>query len=168
MNVRSTVLLAAAALMLPLGAVLLSPDGVTARPVAGDRSPVLAQRRGQDLTPEQWQAKMAEREAKIKAELGLSDAQAAQIKAIRESYKPQMDALRTQARALKDSGADRQARQPIREQMKALHDQVKAEIETVLTPEQQAKFAELREQRGHGKGGHGQGRRGGRGQGGVS
>lgn len=157
MKVRTPVLLAAAALIIPMAASLLTPDFAQARsPRHGNRAELIAQGGGRILTPEQREAKMAEREAKMKAELGLSDQQAAQIQAIRESYKPQFEALRAQGKALKDSGADRTAMEPIREQMKTLRGQVKAEIGQVLTPEQRAKAEAMKPERGDRRGGRGE------------
>lgn len=156
MKIRTTVLLAAATLIIPMGASLLSPNLVEAR---GNRAQTVAMGGGADLTPEQRQAKRAERAAKMQEALGLSDAQAADIQAIKESYKPQFEALGERAKALKESGADREAMQPIREEMRALRDEVKAEVATVLTAEQQAKLEELKAERGDRRGG----RRGGRG-----
>ncbi len=157
MKIRTTVLLAAATLIIPMGASLLTPNLVEAR---GNRAQTVAMRGGKDLTPEQREAKRAERAAKMKEALGLSDAQAADIQDIKESYRPQFEALKERAKALKESGADREAMQPIREEKRALKDQVKAEIATVLTAEQQAKLEELKAERGERRGG---GRRGGRG-----
>jgi Spy/CpxP family protein refolding chaperone len=170
MKVRTTVLLAAATLLIPMGASLFSPDMASARGMRGNRgtgngTEVIAMRGDKDLTPEQREAKMAEREAKMKAELGLSDAQAAQIKAIRESHKSEFEALHAKGKALKDSGADREAMKPIHDEMKALHEKVKGEIAQVLTAEQQAKLETLKKDHGGRGGPEGdrQGRRGNRG-----
>jgi len=159
MKIRTTVLLAAATLIIPMGASLLGPNMVEAR---GSNRQVLAQRGGQNLTPEQREAKMAERLAKMQEALSLSDGQVAEIKAIKDSYQPQFQALRDRKNALKESGADREAMQPLRQEMRALRDQVKAEVATVLTPEQQTQLEELKAERGERRGGRG-GRRGNRG-----
>jgi capsule polysaccharide export protein KpsE/RkpR len=109
-----------------------------------------------NLTPEQRQAKQAEREAKMKAELGLSDAQAAQMKAVRTKYEPQHKALRAEAEALKAGGATReQIKAALGEKRKALHDQMKAEIKGILTPEQLAKMEAMKGDRGGQGGGRG-------------
>ncbi|GAC1417539.1 MAG: hypothetical protein NVSMB53_16540 [Gemmatimonadaceae bacterium] len=85
-------------------------------------------------------------------DLNLTDAQKAQIKAIRAKYQPQNEALRAQAKPFID--AARAARQKgdtasFRSNMKKAHQlmhgasfrvQEKAEIRAVLTPDQQAKF----------------------------
>jgi Spy/CpxP family protein refolding chaperone len=85
-------------------------------------------------------------------DLNLTDAQKAQIKAIRQKYQPQNDALRTQAKPFMD--AARAARQKgdsaaFRTNMEKAHQvmqnasyrtQEQAEIRAILTPEQQAKF----------------------------
>ena len=86
-------------------------------------------------------------------DLNLTDAQKAQIKVIREKYKPQNEALRTQAKPFMD--AARAARQKgdtagFRSNMEkarqvmqggqSIRTQEMAEIRNILTPAQQAKF----------------------------
>src|ERR1700736_2446506 len=85
-------------------------------------------------------------------DLNLTDAQKAQIKAIRQKYQPQNDALRAQAKPFMD--AARAARQKgdsaaVRSNMEKAHQvmqaasfktQERAEIRAILTPDQQAKF----------------------------
>ena len=85
-------------------------------------------------------------------DLNLTDAQKAQIKAIRQKYQPQSEALRAQAKPYTD--AARAARQKgdtvaFRSNMEKAHQvmqnasfrtQEQAEIRAILTPEQQAKF----------------------------
>jgi Spy/CpxP family protein refolding chaperone len=86
-------------------------------------------------------------------DLNLTDAQKAQIKAIRQKYQPQNAALRTQAKPFMD--AARVARQKgdtaaarsdmlkarqVMEGGKSIHTQEQADIRAILTPEQQAKF----------------------------
>ena len=103
--------------------------------------------------------------------LKLTDAQKAQIKAIRQKYQPQNDALRAQAKPFMD--AARAARQKgdsaaFRTNMGKAHQimqgasfrtQERAEIRAILTPEQQAKFDAHEKDRA--KGGHkGWGRKG--------
>ena len=104
--------------------------------------------------------------------LKLTDAQKAQIKAIRQKYQPQNAALRAQAKPFME--AARAARQKgdsaaFRTNMEKAHQimqggasiraQERAEIRAILTPEQQAKF-DARE-KDHDKGGHkGWGRKG--------
>lgn len=84
--------------------------------------------------------------------LNLTDAQKTQIKAIRQKYQPQNEALRTQAKPYME--AAKAARQKgdtaaFRSNMEKAHQvmqnasyrtQEQAEIRAVLTPEQQAKF----------------------------
>jgi periplasmic protein CpxP/Spy len=85
-------------------------------------------------------------------DLNLTDAQKVQIKAIRQKYQPQNDALRVQAKPFMD--AARAARQKgdsaaFRTNMEKAHQvmqaasfktQERAEIRAILTPDQQAKF----------------------------
>jgi Spy/CpxP family protein refolding chaperone len=108
-------------------------------------------------------------------DLNLTDAQKAQIKAIRQKYQPQNEALRAQAKPYME--AARAARQKgdtaaFRSNIEKAHQlmqgasfraQEQAEIRAVLTPEQQAKFDARKkehDERGE-KGGHkGWGRKG--------
>ena len=86
-------------------------------------------------------------------DLNLTDAQKAQIKAIRQKYQPQNKALRTQAKPFMD--AARAARQKgdtaaarsnmekahqVMQGGQSIHAQEQAEIRAILTPEQQTKF----------------------------
>jgi Spy/CpxP family protein refolding chaperone len=104
-------------------------------------------------------------------DLNLTDAQKTQIKAIRQKYQPQNEALRTQAKPYME--AAKAARQKgdtaaFRSNMEKAHQLMKnasyrtqeqAEIRAVLTPEQQAKFDARAKERA--EGGHkGWGRKG--------
>lgn len=75
---------------------------------------------------------MGERIAK---QLGLSTDQQAQIKAINESYRPQLDALRD------DTSLTKEQR---REKFQALQKERVAKVDAVLTPEQRTKAQEMR------------------------
>src|SRR6202521_4794420 len=84
--------------------------------------------------------------------LNLTDAQKAQIKAIRQKYQPQSEALRAQSKPYMDAAkAARQKGDTVafRSNMEKAHQvmqnasfrtQEQAEIRAILTPEQQAKF----------------------------
>jgi len=102
-------------------------------------------------------------------DLNLTDAQKAQIKAIRQKYQPQNEALRAQAKPYMDAAkAARQKGDTVafRSNMEKAHQvmqnasyrtQQQAEIRAILTPEQQAKFdahAKDRAQTGHKGWGH--------------
>ena len=102
-------------------------------------------------------------------DLNLTDAQKAQIKAIRQKYQPQNEALRAQAKPYMDAAkAARQKGDTVafRSNMEKAHQvmqnasyrtQQQAEIRAILTPEQQAKFdarAKDRAQGGHKGWGH--------------
>jgi Spy/CpxP family protein refolding chaperone len=104
-------------------------------------------------------------------DLNLTDAQKTRIKAIRQKYQPQNEALRTQAKPYME--AAKAARQKgdtaaFRSNMEKAHQLMKnasyrtqeqAEIRAVLTPEQQAKFDARAKERA--EGGHkGWGRKG--------
>ena len=69
-------------------------------------------------------------------QLGLSDEQKEAIAAIREAYKPQIEAILDQRDSL--------TRAEIKEQLDALREQIKTEIEGVLTDEQKAQLEELK------------------------
>ena len=101
-------------------------------------------------------------------DLNLTDAQKAQVKAIRQKYQPQKEALRAQSKPFMD--AARAARQKgdsatARSNMEKAHQvmqggqsirtQEMAEIRAILTPDQQAKFDARQKTMGErGKGGH--------------
>jgi Spy/CpxP family protein refolding chaperone len=80
---------------------------------------------------------------RLAQDLGLDAAQQAQVKQILDAQRAKMDADRAQFEA---SGT-----RPSREEMHAKHEQMDAELDqqlsTVLTPEQLAKFKELRRHR---------------------
>lgn len=100
------------------------------------------------------------------ADLNLTDAQKAQVKTIREKYKGQNDAARTQAkpfidaaRAARQKGdtvAFRSNMEKARQVGQSVRTQEMAEIRNVLTPDQRTKFdarqKEMAERRA--KGGH--------------
>ena len=100
-------------------------------------------------------------------DLNLTDAQKAQIKAIRQKYQPQNEALRAQAKPFME--AARAAKQKgdtaaFRSNMEKAHQlmqgasfrtQENAEIRAILTPDQQAKWdARQKNMAARGKGGH--------------
>ncbi len=94
---------------------------------------------------------------RMMAQLNLTDAQKAQIKAIHAKYEPQMkaerDRLRPQmeaARAARAEGdtANRADRRAAMEPMRKIRDQEQAEVRAILTPEQQAKFDTMMQNRG--------------------
>ena len=101
-------------------------------------------------------------------DLNLTDAQKAQIKTIREKYKPQNEALRTQAkpfmeaaRAAKQKGDTVAFRTNIEKAHQVMQggqsfrNQENAEIRAILTPDQQAKWDARQKNRAErGKGGH--------------
>ena len=104
-------------------------------------------------------------------DLNLTDAQKAQIKAIRQKYQPQSEALRAQGKPYMDAAkAARQKGDTVafRSNMEKAHQlmqnasfrtQEQAEIRAILTPDQQAKFDARAKQRA--EGGHkGWGRKG--------
>jgi Spy/CpxP family protein refolding chaperone len=96
-------------------------------------------------------------------ELNLTDAQKAQVKAIRDKYKPQNEALRAQAKPFVDAAhaarqkGDTAAFRTNIEKAHQIRDgasfraQERAEIRAVLTPEQQAKFDAREKSRAEGR-----------------
>ena len=120
-------------------------------------------------------------------ELGLTEAQRTQIRAIHERYQPQMQQLHATVRPHKQTARDamqrgdtaaaraareqaRAAMEQTRAQRQQLHNTMQAEVRAILTPEQQTRFDALRasqrermERRGP-RGGGARGFRGPRGQ----
>lgn len=147
MKIRSLSLLAAV-LIIPAASTVIEFNSAYAQRSSNrlEQSEIMAKR--PKLSPEQREAKRAKREAKFKEALELSDEQAQNIKAIRESYKPQKQRLRQEARALKEKGATREERKPIWTQKKALRMEMYEEIKAELTPQQVQKLEEMKAQRG--------------------
>lgn len=143
MKFRSSTLLAAAILLPAVGLINLSLSS-QAQPNP-NRSTVLAQR--SKLSPEEKAAKRQEKAAKFKEALGLSDTQATQIAAIRESYRPQMQAIREEGRTLREGGASEEQLQAARAKRREIRQQMYNEIKAELTPEQAQKLEELKAQR---------------------
>ena len=69
-------------------------------------------------------------------QLDLSDAQKEAIAAIRAEFKPQIEAILAQRETL--------TRAEIKEQLDALHEEIKARVEDVLTDEQKAQLEEMK------------------------
>ena len=99
------------------------------------------------------------------ADLNLTDAQKAQIKAIRQKYQPQNEAARAQAkpfidaaraaRQKGDTAAFRSNMEKARQVGQSVRTQETAEIRNVLTAEQRTKFdARQKEMADRGNGGH--------------
>ena len=101
------------------------------------------------------------------AGIDLTDTQKTRIKAIHESYRPRMQAVRDSARVAKQDGVTNAADSTFRLRHEALMTAQRAELRAVLTTEQQARFdvnakrMEDRMGRRFGVRGQGKGRRGG-------
>ena len=80
----------------------------------------------------------ANRSEKMKKDLALTDEQSAKLKSLNESYRSKFENLR------KDESLDRTAKQ---EKFKALHQQQKEELKSVLTAEQIQKMSEMKKDR---------------------
>lgn len=146
--------LALGALMIVGVAGVSAAQSTTTPPSRGPRSGQMQARRGPG--------------GEFGRDLNLTDAQKAQVKAIRQKYQPQNQALRAQAKPFMD--AARAARQKgdsatARSNMEKAHQvmqgrqsirtQEMAEIRAILTPDQQAKFDARQKTMGErGKGGH--------------
>jgi len=146
--------LALGALMIVGVAGVSAAQSTTTPPTRGQRSGQMQGRRGGG--------------GEFGRDLNLADAQKAQIKAIRQKYQPQNEALRAQAKPFLE--AARAARQKgdtaaFRSNIEKAHQvmqggqsfraQETAEIRAILTPEQQAKFDARQKARAeHGKGEH--------------
>ena len=102
--------------------------------------------RAQDAPPQQGRQPMTveQRLERMKTSLTLTDDQVAKLKPILEEQKAKLDAL------MADESVPRDQR---REKMRAIMDEYTPKIEAVLTPEQKAKFEELRKQRMQRQGG---------------
>jgi Spy/CpxP family protein refolding chaperone len=79
-------------------------------------------------------------------QLNLSDAQKEQMKQISDRHRESTKALREQMFANKDS-QDQTARQNLRTQYKAAHEQMRAEMLNILTSEQKTQLEQFNEQR---------------------
>jgi Spy/CpxP family protein refolding chaperone len=146
--------LALGALMIVGVAGVSAAQSTTTPPTRGPRSGQMQDRRGGG--------------GEFGRDLNLTDAQKAQIKAIRQKYQPQNEALRAQAKPFMD--AARAARQKgdtvgFRTNIEKAHQvmqggqsfrtQENAEIRAILTPDQQAKWdARQKNMAERGKGGH--------------
>lgn len=95
-------------------------------------------RRGRHLTPEQRREHAAARLQRLADELGLSDAQRAQVREIFDARREARQNLRAQSEGRR--GANREERQAIREAFRQ-------QMQEVLTPEQAERFRALREAR---------------------
>ena len=73
----------------------------------------------------------------LSKELNLTDGQKAKVKPILEEQMTQMKAVREDTTLSQDQK---------REKMKQIHETTHSQINEILTPEQQKKFAELKEQ----------------------
>lgn len=79
-----------------------------------------------------------DRMEKVKAELGLTDKQAAEWEAINEKYKAEHQKIKESNQAKKAA---------VREEMKALREAHDAEVDALLTPEQLQKWNEMKAER---------------------
>ena len=102
-----------------------------------DQKAKIQQRRNESA--EKRQQMQAKRMEKIKKDLALTDDQSSKLKTVNESFKSKFESLR------KDESLDRTAK---KEQFKALHQQHKEEMKSVLTQEQNEKLDAMKKDRG--------------------
>jgi periplasmic protein CpxP/Spy len=165
MKLRSLLLAGAAAVLLPVGGVVLTQSVLhtaaiaQSTPATGEQSKPARGDRGKRDWGEKWQE-----------QLNLSADQKAQIKQIRDQAKSDFQSLRQQMRTafekqqslMAGNASDEQLRQQHRE-VQALRQQAEdrrfdtmLKIRQVLTPEQRTKAAQLmKEHRGRRHGGYG-------------
>lgn len=79
-----------------------------------------------------------QRGADMKKELGLSDAQSQQLKALNEDFRKQAEAIRNNSSLSQDQK---------KEQLKTLGEQRKEKMKTILTPDQQKKLEGMKHKR---------------------
>ena len=149
MKLRSTILIAFA-VVAPLMTGLTLHQGSQASFANEFEGTEFSRRRGQRLSPEEREAKRAEKLAKLQEFLELSDTQVSQIEAIREQYQPQREALKAEAMSLRENG-DREGLRELRGQFRSLRQEMKDEISEILTDEQRQKFETLKAQRRGGR-----------------
>jgi periplasmic protein CpxP/Spy len=174
MKVRSILLFAAAALMLPIGGALIAHNGFSSGSAYAESSGSALNLLAQNTTPDQEPAGKMHRKdmggmgAEWGKELNLTAEQQAQIKTIREQEKTASQSLRQQMQTARKQLGTLMAGNASDAQLRQQHDQVRQldqqlgdrrfdtmlKIRSVLTPEQRTKAAELMKQH--------HGRRGGR------
>ncbi len=98
---------------------------------------------GQTASKADRETRMQQRHERLAQELGLNQDQKDRLKALHESTRTQMQALRNN---------DQLSREEKRDQMRQIKQQKRAQMNAILTPEQQKKFEQMRAQH---KGKHG-------------
>lgn len=131
--------------LIALGAALLGSVAVAPKVHAQQGQPQVQedrQRRGGD--PEE---RLNRRVSRMTDELKLTTAQAAKVRQILSQEQTEMRALWEKNRPQGDanSGARDANRDAVRAQMKAIHDRTEKQIDGVLTAQQRATYAQLRE-----------------------
>lgn len=98
-------------------------------------STVDAQEKGERKGPRGDRPGMEMMNERMAKELGLSADQQAQIKAVNESYRPQLEAIR------EDQSLSREQR---REKAQTINKERQTKVDAILTPEQRTKAQEMR------------------------
>jgi periplasmic protein CpxP/Spy len=166
MKVRSILLFAATALMLPIGGAFIAHTGFASRAAYADSGSTF-NLLAQNTTPDQEPAGKMHRRGMGEQwgkELNLTTQQQAQIKTIRDQEKTASESLRQQMRTAREQLGTLMAGNASDAQLRQQHDQVRQlaqqlgdrrfdtmlKIRSVLTPEQRTKAAELMKQH-HGR-----------------
>lgn len=140
------------ALLFP-GAIALALSFAPMIPVSAQSNPTAPMQRGEGRGPHN----------KIMDQLNLTEAQKAQLKAIREEARAKKDAVLTAEQKAEMQRARQERRKPNlnlteaqKAQMKAIREESKRKMDAVLTPEQRQKLEELRQQQRQQRGQRGQ------------
>lgn len=121
-----------------------------------------------DMSSEQMMEKRVER---LDKQLGLTEQQKVEVARIYAEEMKTMQKMKAVAMEPKNATPDRARRTANREKMRDQHKATDAKIKALLTPEQAAKYDQLKKEQGkrrHGKGHHGDARKGQAAQGGCN
>jgi periplasmic protein CpxP/Spy len=167
MKVRSILLLAATALMIPAGGAILARTGLLSGAAYAESSGSTIEFLAQGTTPDQMPKDSPDGKMRHKGmgerwgkELNLTPEQQAQIKAIRDQERTASADLRQQMKAARDQLGTLMAGNADDAQLRQQHGQVQQlmqqmgdrrfdtmlKIRAILTPEQRTKAAEMRKQ----------------------
>jgi periplasmic protein CpxP/Spy len=163
MKVRSILLFAAAAVMLPIGGTLIAHSGFASGAAYAESSGSAFNLLAQNTTPDQEPAGKMRRKGMGEEwgkELNLTAEQQTQIKTIRDQEKTASESLRQQMKTAREQLGTLMAGNASDAQLRQQHDQVRQlgqqlgdrrfdtmlKIRNVLTPEQRTKAAELMKQ----------------------
>lgn len=127
-----------------LGAVIL-PSSLRAEDPAAPATPPPKKEGRPELTPEQREEMKKKRLDMLSEKLGLSDSQKEQVQKIMDEQQEKMKALKDDESLSKE---DKMAK------FKEISDEGREKINAILTDDQKAKFAEMKDRGPGGPGGH--------------